>query len=155
MSEDPTKPRESWWRFRFSWTGLIVLLAILGIVAAVAIPSYGDYIHRAQASEALALMDGAKTPLTEYFEGHKKWPARLEDLTADTNGKYTLSVAITNGASGTGEIELTATMRMEGVDRRVRGQSARLLSADGGKTWTCRPGTMAEQNLPRACRNQP
>lgn len=153
MSEDPTKSGESWWRFKFTWTGLIVLLAIVGIVAAVAIPSYGDYIHRAQASEALALMNGAKTPLAEYFVGHKKWPAKFEEVTADTSGKYTLSVAITKGAGGTGELELTATMKTEGVDRRVRGQSVRLLSADGGKSWICRPGTMEPKNLPLSCRN--
>jgi len=45
---------------------LIVLLAIVGIVAAVAIPSYGDYAHRAQASEAVSLLGGAKTPLARY-----------------------------------------------------------------------------------------
>jgi type IV pilus assembly protein PilA len=153
MSEDPAKPGDRWWRFKFTWTGLIVLLAILGIVAAVAIPSYGDFIHRAQASEAFVLMDGAKTALTQHFAVHKKWPSKLEQVTADTSGKYTLSVAITNGAGGASEIELTATMRTEGVDRRVRGQTVRMLSADGGKNWTCKPGTMEPKNLPINCRD--
>ena len=68
MGEGSRKPGKSWWSFRFSWTGLFVLLAILGVIAAVAIPSYGDYIHRAQASETISLMAGAKAPLAEYFE---------------------------------------------------------------------------------------
>lgn len=153
MGEDPTNPRESWWRFKFTWTGLIFLLAILGVIVAVAIPSYGDYIHKAQASEAFSLMDGARTALTEHFETHKKWPSKLEQVTPDTSGKYALSVAITKGAGGTAELELTATMKTDGVDRRVRGQSVRILSADGGKTWICRPGTMELQYLPKSCRD--
>ncbi len=137
---------------KISWTSWLALLAILGVIAAVAIPSYGDYIHRSQVSEAISLMGGAKTPLAEYFEAHKKWPDRLEMVSAVTSGKFTLSVAITKGAGSTGEIELTATMRSEGVDRRVRGQTARMLSSDGGKSWICRPGTMPDKNLPAACR---
>ena len=139
--------------FKISWKSWLGLLAILGVLAALAIPQYGDYIHRAQASEAFALMDGAKTALTQYFAIHKRWPSKLEDVTADTGGKYTLSVAITKGAGSASEIELTATMRSEGVDRRVRGQSVRLLSADGGKSWTCKPGTMEPKNLPINCRD--
>ena len=138
---------------KVSWKSWLALLAVLGVVAAVAIPQYGDYTHRAQAAEAISLMGGAKTPLAEYFADHKKWPNRVEEVAGSTTGKFTLSVAITKGGGGTGEIELTATMRSDGVDRRVRGQTARILSEDGGRTWICKPGTMEPKNLPAACRN--
>lgn len=138
---------------KVSWKSWLALAAALGVVAAVAIPQYGDYTHRAQASEALALMGSAKNPLAEYFQDRRKWPSKLEEVAATTSGKHTLSVAITKGAGGTGEIELTATMRSEGVDKRVQGQTARMLSADGGKTWICKPGTMPSQNLPANCRD--
>lgn len=68
-------------------------------------------------------------------------------------GKYTRSLAITKGAGGVSEIELTATMRIEGVDRRVAGHTLVLMSRDGGKSWSCRPGTMQKESLPAACRN--
>lgn len=139
--------------FRISWKSWLALLAILGVIAAVAIPSYGDYIHRAQASEAIGLMGNFKEPLVEHFQKYGKWPDALEKVHESTNGKYTQSVAITKGAGGTGELELTATMKTEGVDRRVRGQSVRMLSADGGKSWICKPGTMEAKNLPSNCRN--
>ncbi|MEO8145434.1 MAG: pilin [Betaproteobacteria bacterium] len=139
-------------KIKISWSSWLVLLAIVGVIAAIAIPSYGDYIHRAQASEAVSLLEGAKAPLAEYFDSRKKWPGRLDEVSG-TSGKYTSSVAITRGAGGTGEIELTATMRSEGVDRRVAGQSVLMTSADGGKNWTCKPGTMQPKNLPTACRN--
>jgi len=62
------------------------------------------------------------------------------------------SVAITKGAGGAGEIELTATLKTEGADPRVAGKSVRLLSADGGKSWACRGGTVPERALPLDCR---
>lgn len=61
-------------------------------------------------------------------------------------------MAITKGAGGAGEIELTATLKTEGVDRRVAGKSVRLLSADGGKNWVCRAGTVPERTLLFGCR---
>ncbi|MEW6688846.1 MAG: pilin [Pseudomonadota bacterium] len=138
---------------RISWVSWFALLAIIGIVAAVLIPAYGDYTHRSQASEAVMLLSAAKTPLAEYFADRRKWPKALEEVAGQTSSKYTRSVVISRGAGGAGEIELTATMKTEGVDRRVAGQTIRFFSKDGGRTWTCRPGTMPAKNLPGSCRD--
>lgn len=135
-----------------SWVSWVALLAIVGIIAAVLIPSYADYTHRTQNSEAIALMAGAKIPLAEYFTEHKKWPESLDKVAGATSGKFTASVRITKGAGGAGDIELTAIMRTEGVDRRVAGMTVLMGSADGGKTWSCKPGTMLEKHLPASCR---
>ena len=51
----------------FTLIELMIVVAIIGILAAVAIPAYGDYTARAQAAEAFVLMDGLKTPLTEAY----------------------------------------------------------------------------------------
>jgi type IV pilus assembly protein PilA len=138
--------------FKFTWTGLIFLVVVLGIVAALVIPSYADYTHRSQASEAVSLLGGAKTPLAEYFANEKKWPGKLEEVAGSMSGKYTQSVAITKAVSASGEIELTAIMKSEGVDRRVRGAKIRMFSTDGGKTWTCRGERERQNILPAACR---
>jgi type IV pilus assembly protein PilA len=130
-----------------------LVLAIIGIMVAVALPGYGDYVHRSQTAEAISLMTGANAPLAEYFKARKKWPDGLDKVSGSTSGKYTLSVSISRGAGGTGDIELTAMMRSEGVDRRVAGLSVLMVSSDGGKTWTCRPGTMPIRNLPLSCQN--
>ena len=139
-------------RMKMRWTSWLALIAIVGLLVAVLLPSYGDYTHRAQAAEAVSLLAGAKTPLAEYFENRKHWPVRLDGVSGNS-GKYTLSVAITRGAGATGEIELTATMRSEDVDRRVAGHTVLMISADGGRSWTCKPGTMPAKNLPAGCRN--
>ena len=133
---------------------LVFIVVIIGILAAVFIPAHGDYANRAQAMEAVTLMLEAKAPLAEHFADQKKWPESLGKLKLATQGRYTQSVVISKGAGATGELELTATMKSEGVDRRVAGQSVRLATKDGGSTWICGPGTMELKNLPSQCRSE-
>jgi type IV pilus assembly protein PilA len=137
---------------KVSWGSWIGLLGVIVVVALVAIPMYGDYTDRAQVSEAVSLLGAAKTPLAEYFSDHKKWPVSLERLVENRQGKYTQSIAITKGAGGTGELELTGTMRNENVVRSVAGRTVRLSTADGGRSWLCRPGTIGPKYLPGSCR---
>ncbi len=132
-----------------SWIALAVIIALL---IAVALPMYGDYAHRSQAAEAVSLLSGAKTALAEYYAERKQWPGSIGEVAGATSGRYTQSLAITKGAGGSGPIELTATLRREGVDRRVAGTTVQLVSEDGGRTWTCRAGTILEKYLPGACR---
>jgi type IV pilus assembly protein PilA len=141
-------------KFKVSWKGWLALLATLGVIALVVFPMYGDYAHRAQNAEAISLLVGAKTPLSEYFQNQGKWPENLDNIVESASGRFTKSVAITKGAGGDGEIVLTATMGTEGVDRRVRGKTILWVSSDGGKNWTCKPGTMPEEHLPQYCRTK-
>lgn len=80
------------------------------------------------------------------------WPPSLADMLPQPGGKYVQSVAITKGAGDAGEIQLTATLKTEGVERRIAGRSVHLLSADGGMNWVCRAGTVPERSLPQNCR---
>ena len=137
---------------RFPWAALIVIVILGGLVAAVLIPQYGDYADRAHVAEAFIVLGVAKIPLAEYYEERKIWPSSLAEIGVTAVGKRVQSVAITKGASGSGEIELTATLRVEGVDRRVAGKSVRLVSADGGRNWRCLAGTVPQSPLPHACR---
>ena len=134
---------------KMGWGSWIGLAGLAAIVVAVALPMYGDYTHRAQSAEAMALLSEAKAPLRAYFAQHGKWPNKI--LSA-TESQHTERIAISRGAGGTGEIELTATMRVT-ADSRVAGRSIRLVSRDGGASWTCSAGTMEAKNLPADCRN--
>jgi type IV pilus assembly protein PilA len=138
---------------KISWKGWTGLAGVVVLIALVAIPQYAGYAHRAQASEAVSIMGAARTPLAEYFAEHKKWPVSLDKVNVNRQGRYTQSVVISRGAGGTAELELTATMKTEGVDSRVGGQSVRLGSKDGGQSWVCSPGTMEVKHLPATCRN--
>lgn len=138
---------------RVSWKSWLTLLGLLVIVYVIGKASYGDYIHIAQASESISLMAGAKEPLVEHIQKHGKWPDALDKVHGPTAGKYTQSVAITRGAGGTGDIELTATLRTEGVNKRVAGTTILMVSSDGGKSWLCKPGTILAENVSASCRN--
>ncbi|HFB9673957.1 TPA: fimbrial major subunit PilE, partial [Neisseria gonorrhoeae] len=58
----------------FTLIELMIVIAIVGILAAVALPAYQDYTARAQVSEAILLTEGQKSAVTEYYLNHGEWP---------------------------------------------------------------------------------
>ncbi|HFB7714380.1 TPA: pilin, partial [Neisseria gonorrhoeae] len=58
----------------FTLIELMIVIAIVGILAAVALPAYQDYTARAQVSEAILLAEGQKSAVTEYYPNNGKWP---------------------------------------------------------------------------------
>ncbi|ENW2131881.1 pilin [Neisseria gonorrhoeae] len=58
----------------FTLIELMIVIAIVGILAAVALPAYQDYTARAQVSEAILLAEGQKSAVTEYYLNNGEWP---------------------------------------------------------------------------------
>ncbi len=134
----------------FTLIELMIVVAIIGILAAIAIPAYSDYIARSQATEAVTLMSGAKTPVAEYFADKGSWPtgASFNEVVTQQEGKYVET--LTGAAGGLGFL-VTATMDTTGVSSLISGLSVELTTADGNM-WTCRAGTVDAKYLPAACR---
>ncbi|HGL9819827.1 TPA: pilin, partial [Neisseria gonorrhoeae] len=95
----------------FTLIELMIVIAIVGILAAVALPAYQDYTARAQVSEAILLAEGQKSAVTEYYLNNGEWP---EDNTsagvassAEIKGKYVQKVEVAKGV-------VTATMKSDG-----------------------------------------
>jgi type IV pilus assembly protein PilA len=88
----------------FTLIELMIVIAIIGILAAIAIPAYQNYTIRAQVTEGLTLADGWKTAIAEYYANTGNWPA-VGNLTGTTNsiGKYESSVTVKTS----GVIEIT------------------------------------------------
>ena len=133
----------------FTLIELMIVVAIIGILAAIALPAYRDYTVRSKVSELLLAADGAKTSVEEF---------------AQTNGTLTnsntgLSIAtshyVTSGSiSNSGLITVSGTATALGADSPVSIQLTPVLSATNGTVaWTCTGGTgTAPKYLPASCR---
>ena len=119
----------------FTLIELMIVVAIIGILAAVAIPAYQDYIARAQVTEAINLMGGVKTPVAEFYADKGTWPTSTEfnSLITTQSGKYIASVTPTTLVSG---FQVTATFKATGVSAGLVSSTMRLATANG-QTWHC------------------
>jgi type IV pilus assembly protein PilA len=142
----------------FTLIELMIVVAIIGILAAVALPAYNDYTTRAQVSEAVELLAGLKAPLAEYGYQTKAWPTKLvapdskttptaTELTATINGKYT-TLTDTIGGAGYPAGTLTATIKGGQADKKT----VEMATLDGGNTWSCVGGTVEPKYRPVACK---
>ncbi|EMT9102676.1 pilin, partial [Neisseria gonorrhoeae] len=120
----------------FTLIELMIVIAIVGILAAVALPAYQDYTARAQVSEAILLAEGQKSAVTEYYLNHGTWP---EDNTSagvasasKIKGKYVESVTVAKGV-------VTATMASSNVNKEIKGKKLSLWAKrqDGSVKWFC------------------
>ena len=136
----------------FTLIELMIVVAIIGILAAIAIPAYQDYTIRAQVSEGLNLSGAAKIAVTEFYQDRGVWPdtnviAGLSD-SDQIIGKYVDDVAV--GASGV----ITITYGFDAHDI-VNGESITMTPNDaiGSIEWEClSSGTIEDKHLPAACR---
>ena len=122
----------------FTLIEFMIVVAIIGILAAIAIPAYQDYTARAQMSEAITLAGGAKTAVAEVWQTTGDWPTTNAsaglDAAANINGEYVAQVAV----AGNGVI--TATMRgVAPVLNDIRGQTLTMTPTDqgGSISWGC------------------
>jgi type IV pilus assembly protein PilA len=135
----------------FTLIELMIVVAIIGILAAVAIPAYQDYIARSQVSEAVSLTAGGKTPLAEYYADKGIWPSTANDVMGNVVGKYVSNITITSGSNASTPVSLSAVMKGSGVNSNITDKTLVLTSSDG-KQWHCTTGTIDTKYRPAACR---
>lgn len=133
----------------FTLIELMIVVAIIAILAAIAIPAYQDYLVRAQVSEGAVLADGAKTAITEYYSNKGTFPSSNASaglaLPAEIKGKYVTQVDATGG-------KIVATYGGQ-ANSAITGQTLTLSAVTnaGSVSWNC-SGTVAAKYLPTSCR---
>jgi type IV pilus assembly protein PilA len=134
----------------FTLIELMIVVAIIAILAAIAIPAYQDYLIRTQVTEGLTLSTGAKSAVWDFMSTHGSLPANnlsagLASSTSIT-GNYVSSITITNG-------KITAAFGGKKVSSKLAGSL--LLSpvpGVGAMSWTCSSPTISPKYLPSSCR---
>ncbi|MED5620678.1 pilin [Ideonella sp. BN130291] len=136
----------------FTLIELMIVVAIIGILAAVALPAYQDYVARAQVSEAFAIVDGMKTPIGEVCQakGNCSSTAATDFVAPTTGGKYT--EVPTFAAKGV----VTFTMKASpDASSLVAGKTIKfepqMEDNETSIRFKCTPGTIDIKYLPKSC----
>ena len=135
----------------FTLIELMIVIAIVGILAAVALPAYQDYTVRAKISEPLALLGEAKTSMTEFYVANGVLPA-----TPTAAGiRTTVGTALVSTMSVAANGNITVTMTAHPSLGSAAGTTivfSNLGTSSGTIVYKCIPGTIAASYLPATCK---
>jgi len=141
----------------FTLIELMIVVAIIAILAAIAIPAYQDYLVRAQVSEGATLMDGGKTAIAEFYSNSGNLPKSNESagLASETSitGSYVSQVLV----NGSGILEATySNTAPQKANVAINGDVLSLspITTAGSMKWSCTNAatTVPTKYLPSSCR---
>lgn len=136
----------------FTLIELMIVVAIIGILAAIALPAYQDYTKRSHVSEGLSLAGAAKMGVSEFYADRGVWPTTNSAVglasATSIKGNAVRSVAV----GGSGVITITYNTKAEAGKTLVLTPAGS--NTDGSITWDCKAtGTIQGKYRPSTCRN--
>ena len=135
----------------FTLIELMVVVAVIGVLSAIAIPQYQNYVARAQVAEGFSLLASGKMAVAEYYNENGSFPT--DNATARLGaantiiGKYVGSVTVGNAGS------LTVAYNTTTAHDKLQGKNFVLTPTDNGGSisWSCGVGTVGVDYLPNSC----
>ncbi len=141
----------------FTLIELMIVVAIIGILAAIAIPAYQDYTTRAKVTEVVNAMAPAKTSISEFFISQGSMPptAAIAGFNTRAGSKY-VSV-LTYAKPSINSATLTVAASTVAIGGGVNASETVIMSGSGAPgqnvDWDCLPGTILPKFLPADCRS--
>ncbi|QLQ30550.1 MAG: pilin [Candidatus Thiothrix singaporensis] len=133
----------------FTLIELMIVVAIIGILAAIALPAYQDYTKRSHVSEGLNLAGAAKMGVSEYFADKGQWPAQNSDVGLAAAGSITGNAVKSVSVGASGAITIT-------YNTKVTNNATLTMVPTGGTagsvTWNCTGGSVDKKYRPSTCR---
>ena len=136
----------------FTLIELMIVVAIIGILAAVALPAYQDYTVRAKTSEVVLAASGGKTAVAEAYQTLGHMPATQDSAGFGTQtSPYVASIGYTTGGATTATISAIASSKEVKISSGTITLAGTANTADGVVTWIC-SGTINAKYKPANCR---
>ncbi|MDP4028694.1 MAG: pilin [Gallionella sp.] len=139
----------------FTLIELMIVIAIIGILAAVALPAYQDYTVRAKLSEAVLAASSARTAASEAYASLGEMKATAASMGVQTQAStYVASVAWSKTSATVGVITVTtgATNLPTDAQSKTITLTGTGNATTGQVTWVCAPGTVPAKYLPGSCK---
>ncbi|ULU25056.1 pilin [Dyella terrae] len=147
----------------FTLIELMIVVAIIAILAAIAIPQYQNYITKSQFSESQTIADGLKTPIVEYYNQTGICPTNSTTgfvTAASYSGKYVQQASLSGSGSGATQaciVTVTFKSTAGSVSSPLIGETVAItgqVGNGGAVTWACASTTILGKYMPQVCQGK-